>query len=93
MNSAIFLPDKINVGFQNRADTYTGKLAYVIYYDSKGVLRKQASWNSWRDSKIPNEEFKNSPTHGFVLNKKSRWIFYWLELQAVMHKDIRSKRV
>ena len=71
MNSAIFLPDKINVGFQNRADTYTGKLAYVIYYDSKGVLRKQASWNSWRDSKIPSEEFKNSPTHGFVLNKKA----------------------
>ena len=32
----IFIPKKINVGFQNRKDTYTGKLAYVIYYDEDG---------------------------------------------------------
>lgn len=67
--STIYVPKKINVGYRNRNDTYTGKLAYVIYYDEKGKLRKETSWNSWRDEKIPNNEFENVPTEGFVLNK------------------------
>jgi hypothetical protein len=66
----IFIPKKINVGFQNRNDTYTGKLAYIIYTDEKGKLRKETSWQSWRDEKIPPQEFDNIPTEGFVLNKK-----------------------
>ena len=70
MKSNILIPKKINVGYQNRSGTYTGKLAYVIYYDEKGKLRKENSWQNWRDSSIPNEEFDNIPTEGFVLNKK-----------------------
>ena len=66
---SIYVPKKINVGYQNRSGTYTGKLAYVIYYDEKGKLRKEKSWNSWRDENIPNDEFDNVPTEGFVLNK------------------------
>lgn len=65
----LFIPNKINVGFQSRSDTYTKKLAYIIYWDSNGKLRKELSWNSWRDNKIPNQEFLNVPTEGFVLNK------------------------
>lgn len=71
MKANIFIPKKINVGFQNRDDTYTGKLAYVIYYDEKGKLRKEKSWNSWRDQNILNEEFDNVPISGFVLNKRA----------------------
>lgn len=63
------IPDTINVGFQKREGTYTGKLAYVVYTDRKGVLRKEQSWNSWRDKKIAQEDFTNEPTSGFVLNK------------------------
>ena len=75
-----FIPEKIKVGYQKRQDTYTGKLSYIIYYDKKGVLRKEKSWNSWRDEKIKADEFKNEPTEGFVLNKhvggcKSGWEF------------------
>lgn len=70
MKTNIFIPEKINVGFQNREDTYTKKLAYVIYFDQKGKLRKETSWNSWRDNKIDPIEFNNVPTSGFVLNKK-----------------------
>lgn len=70
MKSNIFIPEKINVGFQERSGTYTGKLAYIIYFDEKGKLRKEASWNSWRDNKIENEIYENVPTEGFVLNKK-----------------------
>lgn len=66
----IFIPKKINVGYQNRSDTYTGRLAYIIYYDQRGKLRKEASWRNWRDESIPNDEFDNIPTTGFVLNKK-----------------------
>lgn len=70
MNTNIFVPSKINVGFQNRKGTYTGKLAYVIYFDEKGKLRKEQSWNNWRDKEIPNDVYDNEPTEGFVLNKK-----------------------
>lgn len=69
-NEKLFIAPRINVGFQERSDTYTGKLAYVIYYDLKGVLRKEKSWESWRDHKIEAVEFDNVPTEGFVLNKK-----------------------
>jgi hypothetical protein len=45
--SKLFIPEKIKVGFNHRNDTYTGKLAYVIYFDKKGKLRKETSWLSW----------------------------------------------
>ena len=64
------IPQKINVGFQIRADTYTGKLAFIVYTDSKGAIKKQKSWDGWRDHKIEPKEFDNVPTSGFVLNKK-----------------------
>ncbi len=71
MQSNIFIPKKLNVGFQNRSDTYTQKLAYVIYYDQTGKLRKETSWNSWRDDKIEPILLENEPTSGFVINKKA----------------------
>ena len=70
MENNIFIPKKIKVGFQKREDTYTKKLAYVIYYDAKGKIRKEKSWDSWRDSKIKPIELDNEPIGGFVLNKK-----------------------
>jgi hypothetical protein len=65
----LFIPKKIKVGYQKRTDTYTKKLAYIIYYDNKNQLRKQTSWESWRDKAINSDEFDNVPTNGFVLNK------------------------
>jgi hypothetical protein len=64
------VPKTITVGFQERNDTYTKRLAYVIYTDAKGVLRKETSWQGWRDKKIEPEHFDNVPTSGFVFNKK-----------------------
>ena len=71
MNNNMFIPKQINVGFQKRGGTYTGKLAYIIYFDEKGTLRKEASWNGWRDKNIENQIVDNAPTEGFVLNKKA----------------------
>lgn len=65
----LLIPNKIKIGFNKRPDTYTGKLAYVIYYDLKGVLRKEKSWESWRDKGLAAIEYDNVPTEGFVLNK------------------------
>jgi hypothetical protein len=69
-NDKMKIPTKLKVGYQKRTDTYTGKLAYVIYYDEKGQLRKERSWDGWRDKKIEADEYSNEPTSGFVLNKK-----------------------
>ncbi len=67
--SNVFVAPKIKVGFQKRSDTFTGQLAYIIYYDEKGKIRKEKSWNSWRDHKIAPQEFDNKPMDGFTLNK------------------------
>lgn len=67
--SDLFIPKKIKVGYQKREGTYTGNLAYVIYFDNKGVLRKEKSWEGWRDKKIAAQEFNNEPQDGFCLNK------------------------
>jgi len=71
VSSKMNIPKTISVGYRERNDTYTKKLAYVIYTDGKGVLRKEASWQSWRDHKIEPSKFDNVPTSGFVLNKKA----------------------
>lgn len=69
MANLMHIPAKIKVGYQKRTDTYTGLLAYVIYYDEKGVLRKETSWQSWRDKSQDTHDFDNVPTEGFVLNR------------------------
>lgn len=66
----LYIPKKINVGYTPRSDTYTKKLAYVIYWDDKGVLRKETSWERWRDKKINPDTFDNTPIDGFVLNRQ-----------------------
>jgi len=79
MKSKIFIPKTCRVGFQHRDDTFTKRLAFVIYYDAKGVLRKETSWRSWchlektKDHEaIEPWDFENVPTSGFVLNKGVR---------------------
>lgn len=69
MNTRAFIPQKIKVGFQERKDTYTGKLAYIIYWDNLGKLRKEKSWEGWRNSSIDSIDLSNKPTKGFILNK------------------------
>jgi hypothetical protein len=91
-NSKLYIPDKIRVGFQDRSDTYTKKLAYVIYYDEKNVLRKEKSWQTWRDTKIEPLDFENKPTEGFVLNKnvggyKSDWNYRSAHIRVYDPRD------
>lgn len=65
----LFMPETLKVGFKRRNDTFDGKLSFIIYYDEKNVLRKEQSWNSWRDEKIEPIDINNVPTKGFIINK------------------------
>lgn len=67
--SNLFIPKTIKVGYQERKGTYTGKLAYIIYYDEKGKLRKEKSWSTWCKKELGDNEIENVPTNNFVLNK------------------------
>ena len=81
----VFVAPKIKVGFQKRSDTFTGQLAYIIYYDEKGKLRKEKSWESWRDKKIAPQEFDNAPMDGFTLNKDvKRYSGEWFSSHRTM---------
>lgn len=71
MKTEIFSPKTLKIGFQERNNTYTGKLAYVTYYDSSNKLRKEKSWEDWRNKDIEPLEIDNLPISGFVLNKKA----------------------
>lgn len=79
-NERLNIPQTLKVGFNERGDTYTGKLAYVTYVNTKGEIAKQASWNGWRNKNIDVETYDNEPMEGFVLNRhaggyKSGWNF------------------
>lgn len=68
-SSKMNIPKTIHVGYNERRDTYTGKLAYVIYTDNKGKKRKETSWEGWRQQKLGSDDYENEPMSGFVLNK------------------------
>ena len=77
MNQKLFIPELIKAGFQKRKDTFTNQLAYIIYYDEKGTLRKETSWQSWRDKDIEPVDIENKPYSGFTLNKGILRDGYW----------------
>ena len=67
--TVLYVPQRIKVGFCERRDTFSNRLAYITYFDEKNVLRKETSWNNWRDHNIAAEEFDNIATAGFAIDK------------------------
>lgn len=79
-NERLNIPTQLKVGYQQRKDTYSGKLAYVTYIDKKGKVAKHTSWEHWRSKEMDVNDYDNVPVEGFVLNKrvgghKSGWNF------------------
>lgn len=62
--STLLIPSKCKVGFQERNDTYTGLLAYIIMFDGK-KWRKEPSWNDWRQNYITKEELDKKKKEDF----------------------------
>lgn len=81
----INIPKTLKVGYNNRSDTYSGKLAYVVYLKKKNKagdmeIAKEASWRGWIKPELGVDEFDNAPTEGFVLNKKvGDYHYSWYE--------------
>lgn len=69
MTPKLYIPKIIKVGFQERRDTFTGKLGYIVYIDDKGVTRKEHSWSNWKDDSIEVMELENKPQSSFSFNK------------------------
>lgn len=87
----LYIPEKLAVGFQKRDGTYNGMLAYVIYYDKTGTLRKEKSWQSWRDHKIKAQDIENKPTDGFVLNKKVGGYKSQARLKKIISPELQAE--
>ncbi len=79
-----FIPSRLKVGFNERQYTFGNRLGYVIYFDENGKLRKNVSWENWRDENIEPIECDNEPTTGFVINRGiTRKSYEW---NSVAHK-------
>ena len=65
MNNKLYIPKKIKVGYQWADDTYSGKLAYIIYYNINNKLAKEKSWLGWIHGD-PNKTYD-------VRDKNGRW--------------------
>ena len=60
---------KIRIGFQNRKDALSGKLAFLSFSkDGKNLVNKTV-FNKWCDNSIKKEKFENNFIAGFVLSK------------------------
>lgn len=82
------IPKTITAGYQNRKDTYSGRLAYIIYTDDNNVLRKEKSWNSWRDKTIPSTVDNNVPHSGFFINKSvGGYVDHWMRQSYIRMYD------
>lgn len=65
----LIIPSKIHVGFNQRSDTFTGKLGFITYEKpDTGEIAQKNSWEGWRDSKLKPMSFDNTPSR-FVFNK------------------------
>lgn len=69
MKTDLYIPKILKIGFQERKDTFTGKLAFVSYVNQKGMIFYQGPWEKWRDKKIEIMEIENLPRNGYIFNK------------------------
>lgn len=65
----LYIPKKLKIGFQEREDSFDGKLSFITYYDNNGKISNETRWNRWCDSGISNLEIDNIPFKNATLNK------------------------
>jgi hypothetical protein len=63
--------ENLTIGFNNRKDTYSGKLAFLSYSNNAKSLINEIAFNRWIDKKIPLLKLKNVSSNGFVLAKSN----------------------
>ncbi|MBR1454960.1 MAG: hypothetical protein IJ593_10030 [Lachnospiraceae bacterium] len=70
MDNLMFIPKELVIGFKEKSNTDTGKLAYIVYKNEKNKVMKEASFESWRDKNIDVVNIENKPVSGFVIEHK-----------------------
>lgn len=75
--SELYIPQKLIIGFQERDDTFTGKLAFITYYKPDGEIFRLGSFNTWTNKNIKTIEIDNTPQSGFILNKGVQRSGHW----------------
>ena len=66
----LIVPNEIRYGLQERHDTYTKKLGFMIYANKpNGTYGQQVSFDGWRNKEIEPKDIGNEYQLGFVLNK------------------------
>lgn len=63
------IPKQLHIGFQDREDTYTGKLSFSTYIEDKtGQLKHDQEWKKWckEEGRIV---LDNKPMKGFMFNR------------------------
>lgn len=65
----LYIPKKLKIGFQERKDSFDGKLSFITYYDNNGKISNETRWNRWCDGGISNLEIDNIPFKNATLNK------------------------
>lgn len=60
----IFIAKRIKVGYKKVSDKV---ISYPIYWDEVNVIRKEDSWNKWRDKSLGESEYSNELCSGFKL--------------------------
>lgn len=83
MNKELYIPKQLVIGFQNRKDTFTGKLSYITYINDKNEIAKKMSWDKWIDKKIDTITIDNKPMDGFIFNKGVSRYGHWSSKNSV----------
>lgn len=65
----LYIPKKLKIGFQERKDSFDGKLSFITYYDNNGKISNETRWSRWCDGSISNLEIDNIPFKNATLNK------------------------
>ena len=71
---------QIEIGFQERTDTYSNKLGFLIPFNPSV---KNENFNRWINKKIPNKILNNVPTTGFIFNKNISRQFHYSTSQKM----------
>ncbi len=86
-NIKIIFPEQIIVGYSQR-ENY---LLSFITFKEKNILRKEKSWNDWRDKKINHNVISNEPISGFKFfgsNKRSSdWFGSGRNMVEIQHPN------
>lgn len=81
MKSTIKIPKLCKVGFNERKDTYTGRLGFIINHDGKKWCSEK-SWNNWIETYQTDEEYQIAKKEDYLRKLESHTQLYYNYLNS-----------